>query len=160
MEFLDVVNGQDEVVGRASKKEVYRRLLTHRIVHIFVFNDKGEMALQLQSRHKAFCPLHWVSAAAGHVKAGESYQEAAARELKEEVGIEKDVSFAHKDLYQNGGLKKMIATFVGQFNGPFKIRPEEVERIEFFSLEKVKEMMSSEKFHPELLFLLKRHFDI
>ncbi len=176
MEFLDIVNENDEIVGKASKKEIYEKLLTHRIVHIFVFNDKGEMTLQVRSKDSPFCPLHWCTAAAGHVRSGESYEEAALRELNEEVGIKAELTFAYKDLYEytdayddaninklgiRKGLKKFLATFKTIHNGPFKINPAEVEEIEFFSLDKVQEMINDgEKFHPELLFILNRHFGI
>ena len=37
-------------------------------------------------------------------------------------------------------------------NGQFKIDPKEIERVEFFSLEKIKEMVESGvKFHPEFV---------
>ena len=81
MEFLDVVNENDEVVGKASKKEIYEKSLTHRIVHVFVFNDKGEMVLQVRSKDSPFCPLYWDTAASGHVQSGESYEEAAFKEF-------------------------------------------------------------------------------
>lgn len=159
MEFLDIVNEKNEIVGRASKKEIYEKLLPHRIVHILVFNDKGEMALQLQSKYKSFCPRHWCTAAAGHVKAGESCEEAALRELEEELGVKAAILPAYKDVYEYKSLKKIIVTFKTVFNGPFNINPNEVEGVKFFSLGKIREMIrNGEKFHPELLFLLGRHF--
>lgn len=162
MEFLDVVNENDEIIGKASKKEVYEKQLLHRIVHVFVFNDKGEMALQLQSIHKTFCPRHWGTTAGGHVRTGEIYEEAALRELEEESGVRLKIDFAYKDLYNvSDDFRKILVTFKGIFNGPFDTNPDEVERVEFFTLDKIQEMIDNgEKFHPELLFLLRKHFNI
>jgi len=162
MEFIDVVSETDEVIGQAPKNEIYEKRLLHRIVHIFVFNDKGEMALQLQSKYKKFCPQHWVTSAAGHVISGETEEAAAIRELEEETGIRTQVEFLYKDLYNvSSNFRKILITFKSGFNGPFKINPMEVEKIEFFTIDKIKEMIKSgEKFHPELLFLLKKHFNI
>lgn len=53
-----------------------------------VFIQVGQMALQLRSQSVSFCPNHWVTAGSGHVQAGESYTEAGARELFEEIGIQ------------------------------------------------------------------------
>jgi len=41
MEFLDVVNGKDEVIDKASRNEVYEKSLKHRIVHVLLFNNEG-----------------------------------------------------------------------------------------------------------------------
>ncbi|MDO8741375.1 MAG: NUDIX domain-containing protein [Candidatus Woesearchaeota archaeon] len=162
MEFLDSVNENDEITGRASKKEIYEKQLLHRIVHVLVFNDKGEMALQLRSKCTSFCPLHWCTSAGGHAQSGESYEKAALRELKEEIGTMAKIDFAHKDLYTvTGNFRKFLATFRTVFNGSFKINPVEVEKVEFFSLDKIQKMIKDrEKFHPELLFLLRKHFNM
>jgi len=160
MEFLDIVDENDDVVGKAEYGEVYERKLPHRICHVLIFNDKGEMALQLRSKHKSFCPNHWVTAVGGHVQTGENYEEAALREMEEEVGVKIPVEFVRKDRYEvEGSPKKFLGTFSAKFNGPFEVNPEEVDKVEFFSMDTIKKMVADgEKFHPELLFLLKREF--
>ena len=161
-EMMDIVNEKDQVIGKALKKEIYDKLLTHRIAHIFIFNKKGEILLQLRSRKMNFCPLHWSHAVGGHVRAGESFKEAALRELHEELGIDTKIDFLYKDIYKDKrGHTKILTTFKAMFNGPFKINSKEVERVEFFSLNKIEEMIKNgDKFHPELLFLLRKHFNI
>jgi len=162
MEYLDVVDNYDNVIGKASEKDIYGKKLMHRIVHIIIFNDQGEMALQFRSRQKPFCPHHWSTSVGGRVQSGESYEAAAMREYEEELCRTGKLDFAFKDLYVGPmGAKKFLVTFTSVFNGPFKINPDEVERVEFFSLEKIQEMVESgEKFHPELLFLLEKHYGI
>lgn len=167
METLDVVDKSDKIIGKASYKEIYDKLLLHRIVHVFIFNDRDEIALQLRSKHKGFCPQHWSTAVGGHVRSGESHEEAALREMEEEAGVRTNLSFLRKDLYTSknydgrGDLKKILTTFKAFHNGPFKINPKEVEKIEFFNVERIQQMIDrGEKFHPELLFLLEKHFKI
>ncbi|MFH0832134.1 MAG: NUDIX domain-containing protein [Candidatus Aenigmatarchaeota archaeon] len=156
---MDIVNEKDEVIGKATEEEMYEKKLTHRIVHVFVFNDKGELALQLRSKCMSMCPNHWSPSASGHVRSGESYHEAALRESKEEIGKKLEMEFLFKDVYKKDNLKKILVTFKTVYNGPFKINPKEVEKIGFFSLNKIKKMIDAgKKFHPELLFLLRRHF--
>jgi isopentenyl-diphosphate delta-isomerase len=165
MEINDIVNDKDEVIGKATCDEIYEKFLNHRIVHILIFNDKGEMALHLRSKYKPFCPNYWCTPAGGRVQSGESYEKAALRELGEELGIRIKIHFAYKDIYidhkDETALKMFLATFRADYNGPFKINPAEVKKIGFFSLDKIKEMINKgEKFHPELLFLLKKYFKI
>ena len=126
MEFLDIVDENDNVIGKASKEEIYRKLLLHRIVHIFIFNNKGEMALQLRSKDKSFCPGYWSTVEGGHVQSGETYEEAVLREFKEELGTKTEIIFAYKDLYNDSmGLQKFLVTFKSVSNGPFKVNPKE-----------------------------------
>ena len=159
MEFLDVVDENDQVVGKASKHTVYKKLLPHRIIHIFIFNKKGQMALQLRSKNVSFCPNHWSSAVGGYVRSGENYEEAALRECIEELGIRTQLIYLSKEIYRlENGLIKILVIFKALFDGPFDIDHKEVEKVEFLSLRKIKKMMKmGEKFHPELKFLLEKH---
>jgi 16S rRNA (adenine1518-N6/adenine1519-N6)-dimethyltransferase len=86
-EIFDVVNERDEVIGQAPRSEVHARKLLHRAVHVFVVTSRGELLLQKRSEFKDEFPLKFTSSASGHLAAGETYDEAAPRELREELGI-------------------------------------------------------------------------
>jgi isopentenyldiphosphate isomerase len=160
MEYLDIVDGNDTVIGRASKEDVYKRFLRHRIVHVLVFNDKDEMALQLRGSSVPFCPRHWSTAVGGHVQSGETCEEAAMREYLEELGVVSPLEFFSKDFYTAERTPdKFLVTFKTCFNGPFRLDGKEVERVEFFPIGRIKRMVAdNERIHPELLFLLKKYF--
>src|SRR6476661_6964611 len=87
-EQFPVVDEKDEVRGHAARSEVHGNNLRHRAVHILIFNRVGELYLQRRSRWKDRHPLKWDSSAAGHVVAGEGYDQTARRELKEELGLD------------------------------------------------------------------------
>ena len=83
--------------------------------------------------------------------------------MQEEIGIRTALSFMAKDIYtcHKRNLSKILVTFKASHNGPFKPDPKEVDTIKFFSLEQIQEMIDNgEKFAPELLFLLEKHFNI
>jgi 16S rRNA (adenine1518-N6/adenine1519-N6)-dimethyltransferase len=86
-ELFPVVDKMDRILRRAARSEVHGDNLRHRAVHILIFNERGELYLQQRSRSKDRYPLLWDSSAAGHVMAGEGYDEAAKRELQEELGV-------------------------------------------------------------------------
>lgn len=158
MEILDIVNLDDEVVGQAERKEVYEKKHTHRIVHVLVFNDKGELAIQKRSETVSFCPGHWSTAVGGHVQTGETYEEAAMREFMEELGIQNKIEFWRKDFYDVPNVpNKFIVTYRTVYNGPFNINPEDVAELRYFPLPEIQKMIEDgEKFHPELLFILQK----
>jgi 16S rRNA (adenine1518-N6/adenine1519-N6)-dimethyltransferase len=86
-EIFDVVDADDQVTGTATRAEVHAQKLTHRAVHVFVFNKRGDLLLQKRSLLKDMCPGLWDSSVSGHLDSGESYEAAAVRELSEEMGI-------------------------------------------------------------------------
>lgn len=86
-EWFDVVNERDEVIRRATRREVHATGLWHRAVHVLVFDSKGCVLLQKRSMLKDLSPGLWDSSCSGHLDAGEDYDAAAARELAEEIGV-------------------------------------------------------------------------
>lgn len=86
-EVFDVVDERDEVVGREFRREIHRRGLFHRAIHIFWLRPDGRLCLQRRSYAKDNCPGLLSSSCAGHVDAGEGYLDAALRELREELGV-------------------------------------------------------------------------
>jgi 16S rRNA (adenine1518-N6/adenine1519-N6)-dimethyltransferase len=86
-ESFPIVDKNDRILRYASRSEVHGNNLRHRAVHILIFNQAGDVYLQQRSRWKDRHPLKWDSSAAGHVAAGESYDDTARRELKEELGV-------------------------------------------------------------------------
>jgi len=58
IEFMDIVDENDLVIGSCNKNEVYTKSLCHRICHIIIFNDNGDIALQLRSKYVSYAPNH------------------------------------------------------------------------------------------------------
>ena len=87
-ELLDLVNEKDEVIGTMPKSEAHKNGTLHRIAVIYVENTNGEILVQ--NRVDGYLD----HSSAGHVDPGESYEEAAKRELGEELGI-KDVELKY-----------------------------------------------------------------
>jgi isopentenyl-diphosphate Delta-isomerase len=86
-EWFDVVNERDEVIGRATRREVHATGKWHRAVHVMVFDHEGRVFLQKRSMLKDLSPGLWDSSCSGHLDAGEDYDAAAVRELGEEIGV-------------------------------------------------------------------------
>lgn len=87
IEWLDIVDENDIVIGRAPRGQIHSQNYLHRSSHILVFNSKGEIFVQLRSMSKDNCPGLWDSSAAGHVDSGEDYLSCAVREVAEELGV-------------------------------------------------------------------------
>lgn len=87
-EMLPVVNEQGEVTGKTTRKEAHGKLRPlHPVVHLHVFNSRGELYLQKRPQWKDVQPGKWDTATGGHVGYGESIENALVREVAEELGI-------------------------------------------------------------------------
>lgn len=86
-EILDVVNDQNEVIGQATRKEIYEKKLNCRTVHVYLDDEDGKVLIARRGA-KVSRPHMFCATIAGHVDAGETYEQAALREAREEVGAE------------------------------------------------------------------------
>ena len=134
-ERFPVVDENDQFVSDAPRREVHGNNLRHRAVHLFIFNRQGELFLQKRSRWKDRHPLLWDSSAAGHVEAGEEYDETAARELEEELGVSTPLNRVVKLPCSERTGWEFIWLYQGQHDGPFQLAKTEIEHGEFFPIE-------------------------
>jgi len=142
-ERFDVVDEQDRVVRQASRHEVHTNGWRHRAVHIFVFNRKGELFLQKRSRWKDRHPSQWDSSAAGHLNAGDDYEETALREVREELGVEVQwVEFLAKIEASAMTGWEFVHLYRTEHEGPFRLPPAEIETGGFFPVEVVREWIA------------------
>lgn len=84
---IQIVDEKNEPAGSATKQEAWRDGLIHRVVRMAIFDTKGRMLVQKRSDQKELFPGRWDNSAAGHVDVGETYEQAALRELEEELGV-------------------------------------------------------------------------
>jgi len=136
-ERFPVVDENDRLLGDAPRGEVHGDNLRHRAVHLFIFNRQGELFLQKRSRWKDRHPLLWDSSAAGHVEAGEDYDETAARELEEELGVKAELTRLVKLPCREKTGWEFIWLYRGEHEGPFQLAKAEIEYGEFFPIDVV-----------------------
>lgn len=144
-EYMDVVNERDEVIGRDTRANVHARHLIHRGVHVFVVNRAGELLVQRRAMAKSYYPGYWDASVGGQVGAGESYAEAAARELEEELGCSGgDLKLIGVYDSFSSRQREKRALFVHHSEGPFSFPAKEIEELRFVSPDELLRMIGSE----------------
>lgn len=81
-----VVDEDDNIIGAEHMMDAIEKSMIRRASRVYVFNESGKLLVQQRSE-KVLKPLMLDQSAAGHVDEGESYEQAAYRELEEELGI-------------------------------------------------------------------------
>jgi 16S rRNA (adenine1518-N6/adenine1519-N6)-dimethyltransferase len=131
-ESFPVVDDSDRVLYHAPRAKVHGNNLRHRAVHILVFNKRGEIFFQKRSRWKDRHPCRWDTSAAGHVLAGEDYDDAAQRELKEELGIDVRLQKVAKLPASDRTGQEFIWLYESQYDGQLALNRAEIETGRFF----------------------------
>jgi len=162
-DIFDIVDENDQVIGSAPRSEVHATGARHRAVHIFVFNSKGEILLQLRSASKDKHPGTWDTSCCGHVDSGETYDIAAAREFMEELAPEQLPEF-HTidkcDACEETG-QEFVMLYKTQCEGPFDPCPQEIDQLRWISpAEMEREFMDTPTaYAPALPYLWKKYRD-
>lgn len=157
-EAVDIVNKNGEVIGKATRSQVYKEGLLHPAVSIIVVNKKGQIFIQRRSPKKIL-PLYWDISASEHVKSGEDYKSAALRGLEEELSIVASIKLLrNKHIQRNEHIIKDICIIEYElvelygviYNGNIEINQDEVAEGKFVSFQKLNELIKNDqiKFSP------------
>ncbi len=153
IEIIDVIDKNDEVIKSVPTNEIYKNKLSHRIVHVLIFDEKDRLACQVRSKDKSFCPGCISTSVGGHVQSGELPEDAAKREMKEEIGKSGKLEFMFSEWFEGRGIKKLLYVFRSKVKPPFKLNPREVESMKHLSYDEIGKFKNT-KIHPELKFII------
>ena len=93
MEMIDIIDSEGNKNGIIMpKNEVHSAGLWHQTIHVWFINSKNEVLLQCRAESKINYPNMWDISVAGHVSSGESPDQAALREINEEIGVDLNYS--------------------------------------------------------------------
>lgn len=149
-ELFDVCDEHDRVLRQAPRSEVHANQWLHRAVHVFVFNPRGELLLQLRSKHKDEYPLMYTSSASGHLSAGEDYDACAPRELAEELGLSAPLERLHKFPAGPATSYEHTVLYRATVDEPPRIDPAEIFEVSWHTPAEIQAMIGRdpERFTP------------
>jgi len=161
VEFFDVVDNEDRVVGRRPGRECVRLGLLHRAIAILLFDENGAVYIQRRADWMGWYPGHWTLSVMGHVSSGETYEQAAQRELAEELGVSCRLKLIAKvktpDWPYGGEVEReYLAIFEGRMENPEIALSEETKEGRFIGFDEFEEMAKKqpEKLTPDTLLAL------
>lgn len=144
-ELLEIVDKDGKPLGVAPRSSVHGDpSLLHKVVHVLVFNDAGELLLQERSFSKDVAPGKWDTSVGGHVSHDEDIPEAAKREMEEELGVDAcELVFLYSYIHSNAYESELVFTHSCNHNGPFSFNREEINAVKFWTVEEIKKALGT-----------------
>ncbi|GAB6182410.1 NUDIX hydrolase [Thermodesulfovibrio hydrogeniphilus] len=138
-EFLEIVDREGKVISIAPRSIIHGNpSLLHKVVHVLVFNKKGEILLQKRALHKDVAPGKWDTSVGGHVMPGEDILSAAKREMFEELGVvAHELNFLYTYIHSNEYESELVYTYWTIHEGPFEFNTSEIEELLFWDINEI-----------------------
>lgn len=146
-ELVVLVDESGRDIGTAPKLEAHRSGALHRAVSVFLFDARGRLLLQRRADGKYHSAGLWSNTCCSHPRPEETPLNAARRRLRDELGVDAELSEAFSFSYfaslGNGLVEhELDHIFTGQFDGTPQPDPAEVSAYRWVTLADLKREMS------------------
>ena len=138
-EQLEVINEKGEVIRIALRSEIHGNpSFMHKVVHVLVFNKRGELLMQKRSLSKDVAPGKWDTSVGGHVGVGEELILSAKREMEEELGVsDGGIEYLYSYIHSNPYETELVTTYRCVYSGDICHNRDEIDEVRFWSLEEI-----------------------
>ena len=159
-ERFPLVDEEGKVVGSATRGECHNgsRLL-HPVVHLHVFNSRGEVYLQRRPEWKDIQPGKWDTSVGGHIDFGETPEQALLREVREELGIT-DFQPERVGQYVFDSRRERELVYVNRtiYDGPITPSEDELDGGRFWTLDEIHSAIGQSVLTPNFESEFQRFF--
>lgn len=147
-EIVDIVDEEDNVIGKGPIDDVRQNNQWFRVARIIVVNSSGKFFVHQRSWNHVVFPGHYDFGAAGIVSSGEDYATAAKRELEEEIGAKKVPLRFVAHFKREGPAKTQTHVYCCTYDGAITIQEDEIIHGRFMTGDEIEKLQKKEKFHP------------
>lgn len=149
-EIFPIVDEDGNILGQVTRGHAHdRSKILHPVVHLHVFNSRGELYLQHRPAWKDIQPDKWDTAVGGHIDLGESVGDALKREVREELGITEFTpeSLGHY-VFESNREKELVYVHRCIYDGPISPSKNELSGGRFWSPEEISSNIGKGIFTP------------
>lgn len=166
-ELVEEVDERGKVLRVVTRAEMRAHKLRHRCTYIGVLSTDGaRLLIHQRSADKEVYPSAWDVCAGGVCTAGESWDESAQRELREELGIDVPLEHLGSGTWEEEvppgarGASLVGHVYLARSDGPFSFDDGEVVQARFVTLSELDDLLRRETFCPDSVDLALPYFRV
>jgi isopentenyldiphosphate isomerase len=148
-ELVDLLDDSGNRIGTVTRAEMRANRLPHPCTYILVFHPDGRILIHQRTSTKDIFPGYWDLCIGGVNSAGEDFDTAAGRELKEEIGIQSTLEYLFPFQYADDRTIVFGKVYRTTHPGPFQLQPEEVVQTEWVLIENLTSLFEVRPFCPD-----------
>lgn len=160
-EYLDIVDENDRIISKDLRSKIKKNGLPNnrsiRVVNIFIINSSGKILIPKRSMNRTLFPGCYDFSCGEHVMAGEDYDAAAQRGLKEELNIKEKLECLGK-LTPKDGVSSFMKIYKLKYDKQIKKYDKDgIDRLHYYDLKTLKEILkqNKKKFKDDIPIVLK-----
>jgi 8-oxo-dGTP pyrophosphatase MutT (NUDIX family) len=159
-ELVERVDTQDRVLGVVDRAEAIRQGWLHRIATIVCRDAQGRFLVHRRPNDASRFPGRYNWMLGGAVEVGESYAEAAARELSEELGVHAAPRFVLKFLCAGAISPYWLALHEVVIAAPVRPSAREIAWHDWLTQPELESLAPQHKFVPDAREAFDRYRDL
>lgn len=155
-EMNEVLDENGVVVAVVPRSEIKANALRHKSSFVILRNSIGQFYVQQRSKDKLVFPLLWETGASGGLPVGETFEEGAARELVEELGIAVPLKFLF-DFSYDGPQSKVVAKAFLAVSDEKVVLSDESEGGKWISQKELEALLSEGLLCPDTAVMVRKY---
>lgn len=156
-EILEVLDDSGAVIEVAPRSRIWAENLWHRTAYVVVRSSSGAVLAHQRALTKALGPGSWDLGFGGACDVGETFRQAAQRELAEEAGIGTPLRLLGDYRWDGAGSREVGVLYDTVSDGPFVHPQEEVVTSRFVRLDQLDAFCASHVVLTAALALVPPH---
>lgn len=154
-EQVEEVDREGNVNRLVTRSAMRAGRLRHRAVFVVVTNSVGDLLVHRRAGTKDVWPGWWDIAVGGVTAPGESWDEAACREVREEIGVAvTTLEPLGTGLYEDDTVRVVGAVFRCTSEGPFTFPDGEIDEAHWAKRGELSHWLAGKRFLPDSLALV------